>query len=450
MSRALGRDVAIASALLAAAVVLAPLPVRAFGIAMTPSAAPVYVEGRQIRFERLGVADAEPVAAVADPGLRDLLAAVGAKMTWEPRTRFVALTRADGEIVTFTVGSNAMTVDGTSTGLPFAPFYRGTDLFVPLQPLAQALGLEARRFRGGYVFVPRILSVNRKIGLARTIVEIQAAVPIAWHSAFHARSRTLSLSFPGFSADSKEVPLGNRKDIRNAVEAAHAARGWSAGTAHTRAQILYYMAENLASREDEFARRIVQQTGRTHTDALHEVQTTLSRLFSYAAWADKFEGVVHRPPMRGVVLAMPEPMGVIGVACPNVYPLLGFISLVAPAIAMGNAIVVVPSQQFPLSATDCYQVFETSDLPSGVVNIVTGERDTLSQVLAEHDDVDAMWYFGSAEGSKRVEFASAGNMKRTWVSNGHERDWLDAVQIEGQEFLREATQVKNIWVPYGE
>ncbi|GAC1399400.1 MAG: aldehyde dehydrogenase family protein [Ktedonobacteraceae bacterium] len=247
-----------------------------------------------------------------------------------------------------------------------------------------------------------------------------------------------------------EVGEGNRKDIRNAVEAAHAARGWSAGTAHTRAQILYYMAENLASREDEFARRIVQQTGRTHTDALHEVQTTLSRLFSYAAWADKFEGVVHRPPMRGVVLAMPEPMGVVGVACPNVYPLLGFISLVAPAIAMGNAIVVVPSQQFPLSATDCYQVFETSDLPSGVVNIVTGERDTLSQVLAEHDDVDAMWYFGSAEGSKRVEFASAGNMKRTWVSNGHERDWLDAVQSEGQEFLREATQVKNIWVPYGE
>jgi len=211
MSRALGRAVAIASALLAAAVVLAPLPVRAFGIAMTPSAAPVYVEGRQIRFERLSVADAEPVAAVADPGLRDLLAAVGAKMTWEPGTRFVALTRADGEIVTFTVGSNAMTVDGTSTGLPFAPFYRGTDLFVPLQPLAQALGLEARRFRGGYVFVPRILSVNRKIGLARTIVEIQAAVPIAWHSAFHARSRTLSLSFPGFSADSKEVPLGNRE-----------------------------------------------------------------------------------------------------------------------------------------------------------------------------------------------------------------------------------------------
>jgi len=247
-----------------------------------------------------------------------------------------------------------------------------------------------------------------------------------------------------------QVGEGNRKDIRNAVEAAHAARGWSAGTAHNRAQILYYMAENLASREDEFVHRLMKQTNCTQTDAFAEVQATLSRLFSYAAWADKFEGVIHRPPMRGVVLAMHEPMGVIGVICPDVRPLLGFVSLVAPAIAMGNTIVVVPSQQAPLSATDCYQVFETSDLSAGVVNIVTGERDGLSRVLAEHNDVDALWYFGSVEGSKQIELASAGNMKRTWVSNGQERDWFNMVQGEGKEFLREATQVKNIWVPYGE
>ncbi len=247
-----------------------------------------------------------------------------------------------------------------------------------------------------------------------------------------------------------QVGEGTRKDIRNAVEAAHAAHGWSAGTAHNRAQILYYMAENLASREDEFAHRITQQTSCTHHDALEEVHVTLSRLFSYAAWTDKFEGVVHRPPMRGIVLAMPEPMGVMGIVCPDAYPLLGFISLIAPAIAMGNTVVVIPSQQSPLSATDCYQVFETSDLPAGVVNIVTGDRDALSQVLAEHDDVDAVWYFGSAEGSKQIELASAGNMKRTWVNNGFERNWLDTLQGEGQEFLREATQVKNIWVPYGE
>ncbi len=247
-----------------------------------------------------------------------------------------------------------------------------------------------------------------------------------------------------------QVGEGNRKDIRNAVEAAHAASGWAVGTTHNRAQILYYIAENLSVREDEFAHRIVQQTGRSYAGAAAEVQASISRLFSYAAWADKFEGVVHRPPMRGAVLAMPEAIGVIGIVCPEEYPLLGFISLVAPAIAMGNTLVVIPSQQSPLSATDCYQVLETSDLPGGVVNIVTGDRDTLSQVLAEHDDVDAMWYFGPAEGCKRVELASAGNMKRTWVNYGHLRNWMDVVQGEGEEFLREATQVKNIWIPYGE
>lgn len=247
-----------------------------------------------------------------------------------------------------------------------------------------------------------------------------------------------------------QVGEGNRKDIRNAVEAAHAASGWASGTAHNRAQILYYIAENLAVREQEFAQRIVEQTGRSYTDARNEVQASLSRLFGYAAWADKFEGSVHKPPMRGVVLAMPEAIGVMGVVCPDEYPLLGFISLVAPTIAMGNTVVVIPSEQAPLSATDLYQVLETSDVPAGVVNIVTGEREPLCKVLAEHDDVDAMWYFGAVEGSKRVEFASADNMKRTWVNYGHSRDWLDPVQGEGQEFLREATQVKNIWVPYGE
>jgi aldehyde dehydrogenase (NAD+) len=256
-----------------------------------------------------------------------------------------------------------------------------------------------------------------------------------------------------YSSDGRsigEVGEGNRKDIRNAVEAAHAASKWAGSTTHNRAQILYYIAENLSVRTREFAHRITQQTGRAQASAMEEVQATISRLFTYAAWADKFEGTVHRPPLRGVVLAMHEPIGVIGLTCPDEYPLLGFISLVAPAIAMGNTVVAIPSQAAPLSATDCYQVFETSDLPAGVVNIVTGERDVLSQVLAEHDDVDAMWYSGSVAGSKLVEFASAGNMKRTWVSYGRPRNWLNPLQGEGEEFLREAVQVKNIWVPYGE
>jgi aldehyde dehydrogenase (NAD+) len=244
-----------------------------------------------------------------------------------------------------------------------------------------------------------------------------------------------------------EVGEGNRKDIRNAVEAAHAALGnWSKATGHSRAQILYYIAENLAARGDELAHRITAMTG---ADGAAEVEASVERLFTYAAWADKYDGQVHQVPLRGVALAMNEPIGVIGVVCPDEHPLLGFVSLVAPAICVGNTVVAVPSETAPLAATDFYQVLETSDLPAGVINIVTGAKDSLARTLAEHDDVDAVWYHGSAEGVKAVEIASAGNMKRTWCASVP-RAWTDRSEGEGREFLRESVQVKNIWIPYGE
>jgi aldehyde dehydrogenase (NAD+) len=244
-----------------------------------------------------------------------------------------------------------------------------------------------------------------------------------------------------------EVGGGNRKDIRNAVEAAHAAlSGWSKATGHNRAQILYYIAENLATRSIELSARISAMTG---GDGEAEVEAAVRRLFTYGAWADKYDGQVHQVPLRGVALAMNEPIGVIGVAAPDEFPLLGLVSLIGPAIAVGNTVVALPSEKSPLAATDFYQVLETSDLPAGVVNIVTGPKDSLAKTLAEHDDVDAVWYFGSREGVRAVELASAGNMKRTFAEwNG--RDWRSLTDGEGREFLREATQVKNIWIPYGE
>ncbi len=247
-----------------------------------------------------------------------------------------------------------------------------------------------------------------------------------------------------------EVGAGNRKDIRNAVEAAHKAAGWAAKTAHNRAQVLYYIAENLSVRAAELADRISAMTGEKASRGEAEVEASIRRLFTYAAWADKWEGRVHHTPFRNVTLAMPEPVGVMGVVCPTEAPLLGFVSTVIPPIAIGNTVVAIPSERWPLAATDLYQVLDTSDLPGGVINIVTGERDPLSEVLAAHDDVDGVWYFGSAEGSAAVERLSTGNMKRTWVSNGLGRDWTDRQQAEGPEFLRHATQIKNIWVPYGE
>ena len=260
-------------------------------------------------------------------------------------------------------------------------------------------------------------------------------------------------SFPVYDTRGKhvgEASGGNRKDIRNAVEAAHKASSWSTTTAHNRAQILFYIAENLAARADEFTSRLASLTNASDDVARAEVNLSIERLFTYAAWADKWDGNVHHTPYRNVTLAMPEAIGVIGIACPDEAPLLGFISTVAPAIALGNTVVVVPSERWPLLATDLYQVFDTSDVPAGVINIVTGKRTELTETLASHDDVDGMWYFGADDGSANVERLAAANMKRTWVSHGYARDWTDPQQSEGQEFLRHATQIKNIWVPYGE
>ncbi|MBN9027566.1 MAG: aldehyde dehydrogenase family protein [Rhizobiales bacterium] len=246
-----------------------------------------------------------------------------------------------------------------------------------------------------------------------------------------------------------QAGLGNRKDIRNAVEAAGKAGSWGGATAHNRAQVLYYVAENLSSRAKEFEARIVAMTGASAKAAAEEVAVSIRRTFWYAAQADKFDGAVHSTKSRHVTLAMNEAFGNMGILCPDEAPLLGFVSLVMPAIAMGNRVVVVPSSSHPLAATDFYQILDTSDVPAGVVNIVTGERDVLAKTLAEHDDVAALWYFGSKAGSALVEKASSGNLKPVWANQGIPRRWTEN-SAQGREFLRRATQVKNIWVPYGE
>jgi aldehyde dehydrogenase (NAD+) len=259
-------------------------------------------------------------------------------------------------------------------------------------------------------------------------------------------------SMPVHAADGTllgQVGLGNRKDIRNAVEAAHAASGWARQTAHLRAQVLYYLAENLSARQGELAARIAKMTGHRSRSQL-EVELAIERLFTYAAWADKYDGLVHATPHRNVTIAMNEPIGTIGIVTGDAAPLLQLVSLVAPAIAMGNTVVVVPSERWPLAATDLYQVLDTSDLPGGVVNIVTGTRAELAPVLAGHDGIDSLWYHGPDGLTAQLERLSAGNMKRTFATHGRERNWFDGREGEGREFLREATQVKNIWVPYGE
>lgn len=244
------------------------------------------------------------------------------------------------------------------------------------------------------------------------------------------------------------TPLGNRKDIRNAVEAARNASAWERQSAHGRAQVLYYLAENTQAHAERLVVTLAAHQGEAR--ARLEVQCTVDRLFEHAAAADKFEGRVHQPPLHGLVVSLHEPIGVIGQVAPDDWPLLGMVSLMAPAIAMGNRVVLLPSQRLPWIVADWVQVLETSDLPAGVVNIVTGAHDELAPVLAAHADVDALWCLDASRAlATRLETLSAINLKRTWIDDWPAEAWTDARWAEPDRFLQHATQIKNVWVPYG-
>ena len=246
-----------------------------------------------------------------------------------------------------------------------------------------------------------------------------------------------------------QAALGNRKDIRNAVEAAAGAARWGAESGHKRAQILYFIAENLDPRRQEFERLLVASTGVSAKAAAEEVEASVRCLFRHAAMADKFDGAVHSTQSRHVTLAMNEPWGVLGIVCPDTAPLLSLVSLVAPAVALGNCVVAVPSERHPLLATLLYQVLETSDVPAGVVNLVTGAREELALTLARHAEVAALWYDGSLFPAKALEAASAGNLKYMW-NYGTIADWTALSGAEAREAIQQSVQVKNIWIPYGE
>ncbi|MDO5630676.1 MAG: aldehyde dehydrogenase family protein [Paracoccus sp. (in: a-proteobacteria)] len=233
------------------------------------------------------------------------------------------------------------------------------------------------------------------------------------------------------------APLAGRKDVRNAVEAAaKTAPKWAAMGGHARAQVLYFLAENMAQRRDALAARTSGA----------EADVAIARVFHYAAWADKYDGrnVQTRP--GHLVNVIPEPFGVMGVICPNTAPLAGLVSLVLPAIAMGNAVVAVAAQDDPMALFDLAQIMDTSDLPGGAVNILTGPREDLAVALAAHDEVAALWYHGAADGLRSAERAACGNLKPVWPVPALR--WSDP-DTQGEPFLRRAVQIKTVWLPYG-
>ena len=232
--------------------------------------------------------------------------------------------------------------------------------------------------------------------------------------------------------------IASRKDIRNAVQA-QLSCGWGKTSGHLRAQILYYIAENLSAETDGFARRLDSMTG--NTTGTSEVNAAVDTLFTYAAWADKFEGRAKSVPIRGVALAMREPIGRIAALCPDATPLLGLVTPMAAALATGNTITLCASQAFPLAATDFYHILEASDVPNGAVNILTGPQADLAPHFGAHMDVDSVWCFSDLDTTQSVKAKASSNVKRVWEGAAREdhQSWLDA-----------GTEIKTIWIPYGE
>ncbi|UWQ19042.1 aldehyde dehydrogenase family protein [Jannaschia sp. M317] len=237
-----------------------------------------------------------------------------------------------------------------------------------------------------------------------------------------------------------EVGIANRKDLRNAVEAARGASGWGRSTGHLRAQILYYLAENLAARAVEFDARLTAQGTKDSTE------TAARHLFRWAAWADKHDGRTLGVPMGGLALALNRPVGVIGAFAAEETPLTALAQVLGAALATGNRLVLIAPEASPLTATDLYQVLDTSDVPGGVVNILTGDHAELAGQMAGHKGVDAVWSFSSADISATIEREAAEDLKRTWVNHGRGRDWLTN---DAAPFLAAATEVQTIWVPFG-
>ncbi len=241
----------------------------------------------------------------------------------------------------------------------------------------------------------------------------------------------------------------NRKDLRNAVEAAAKAfPGWRLTTGHNRAQILRFLAENLAAREFDLTDSLLRQTGISRGQASQEFNATIETLFWWAAYADRYAGTVSRVPGPMLVTTLYEPVGPIGVQTDDDLPLLGFVSPMAAAIAQGNTVVMLSSRS-PLSALDVIPIALCSDLPAGVVNILCPHKpDEAAIMLAgNYDDIKSFWYFGTdAKTSQRVEEVSVGNLKRTWI--GQSLNWFDLTHITDRALL-EATAPKAIWVPFG-
>jgi len=250
------------------------------------------------------------------------------------------------------------------------------------------------------------------------------------------------------------VAQGSRKDLREAVKAARAAfGGWSKKTAYNRSQILYRIAEMIESRKAEFIDHIQSMGGSTAAKAEKEVLASIDRLIWYAGWADKYQQIFGSSnPVAAPYFnfSMPEPTGVVGVIAADEMALLPLISQLAPAIVSGNTVVILASETLPLTAITLAEVIETSDVPAGVINILTGVKKDLIPHLAKHMDVNAIQYVGSDQDTiKLLQLEGTENLKRICVSNKVSgQEWFNE-KSQSPYWISDLTETKTTWHPVG-
>ncbi|XP_075996571.1 aldehyde dehydrogenase family 16 member A1 [Genypterus blacodes] len=253
---------------------------------------------------------------------------------------------------------------------------------------------------------------------------------------------------PGGEGVLAYCPDGGRKDVRNAVEAAIKVQpGWVKRSPSARAQSLYSLSKALEARRRDLAVSINAQTGLSLEEADEEVELSIARLSDWAARCDKVQGGSPAVPQSGSAFSLPEALGVVGLVLPDRRPLLSMVTLLGAAIAMGNAVVMVPSQKHPLPALVFIHVLQAADLPAGLVNVITGNRDQLTTALANHSVIKAIWYWGSAEGRQYLHFTCSSPLKTLWLHCQEEDDWTHPHPSILEEVWANAVQWKSVWIP---
>lgn len=266
---------------------------------------------------------------------------------------------------------------------------------------------------------------------------------------------SMAVQAPGGGSVLGFCPDGGRKDVRNAVEAAIKAQpGWMKKSPSARAQSLYALAKGLESRRKDVSASVGTQLGVSLDEADREVELSVARLNVWAAYCDKVQGGSLPMPQSGTALSFPEPLGVVGIVLPDEAPLLSMVTVLGAAIATGNAVILVPSQKFPLPALAFIQVLQSSDLPAGLVNVIPGKRDQLTAALGNHSVIKAIWYWGSAEGCQYLQYTCTNPLKTLrlfWQKDGEGGDtgsaWAQSHPALLEELWRNAVQWKTVWIP---